>query len=115
MKNDAFLLKHVEFIIQFIIKSQSSPSSSLSSPDHPPGGGGGGDQIAPLLAMLAQIRAVRAQTLAQVEQLAPHMPGVVDLGKSTRNPHHNEISGDESERLLVFFQNFVSKLMNFFI
>eukprot|EP01043_Picozoa_sp_COSAG02_P077934 COSAG02_NODE_17307_length_1013_cov_0.997812_1_plen_300_part_10 len=56
---------------------QSSPSSSLSSPDHPRGGGA--DPIAPLLAMLAQIRAVRGQTLAAVERLAPHMPEVVNI------------------------------------
>lgn len=56
--------------------SQSSPSSSLSSPDHLPGGA---DPIAPLLAMLAQIRAVRGQTLAAVERLAPHMPEVVNI------------------------------------
>lgn len=56
--------------------SQSSPSSSLSSPDHP---GGGADPIAPLLAMLAQIRAVRGQTLAAVERLAPHMPEVINI------------------------------------
>jgi len=57
---------------------QSSPSSSISSPDHHPNAQ---DPVAGVMALLNQIRAVRGETLAAVERLAPHMPQLVGMAE----------------------------------